>query len=338
MLVYPGIPVCIAFSSQTASCSTGKAMPTRKGPKSLPHQEEGIRFLRERTSAALFDEQGLGKSKQLIDAIGSDIAEEVLAGALIVCPNTLKTTWAEEIEKHSTLRYAVFGAGRNARRQAFRSLRAQFYVINYEAVASELASLRALLRFKRMALVLDESHRIKTPQASVTKALHALRSEAAKRVIMTGTPIANKPEDIWSQLFFLDGGLSVGTTFADFRDRYCTRAGGYVNMDDLRDRIAEVSLRRQKAQALSLPDKTIVRVPVALSGSQLRMYNQMRDELMLWVKDLSGADVVTYAENILARLVRLAQLASNPGLIDTSYSQTPPKLTTLATVLSLYLS
>jgi len=44
---------------------------------------------------------------------------------------------------------------------------------------------------------------------------------------------------------------------------------------------------------------------------------------MLWVTDLSGADVVTYAENILARLVRLAQLASNPGLIDTGYSETP---------------
>src|SRR5438105_3989661 len=204
MLVYPVVPVCIAFSSQIVSCSAGRAMPTHKGPKSLPHQEDGTQFLRERTSAALFDEQGLGKSKQLIDAISADIAEEVLAGALIVCPNSLKTTWAEEIEKHSTLRYAVFGAGRNARRQAFRSLRAQFYVINYEAVASELASLRALLRFKRMALVLDESHRIKTPTARVTRAVHALRSDAAKRYIMTGTPVANKPEDLWSQYYFLD--------------------------------------------------------------------------------------------------------------------------------------
>src|SRR4051812_44179210 len=175
-------------------------MPAGKGPASLPHQREGTRFLRERKAAALFDEQGLGKSKQLIEAIAGDIADDVLAGALIVCPNILKTTWAEEIEKHSNLRYAVFGSGRTARRQAFRSLRAQFYVINYEAVASELSSLRALLRFKRMALVLDESHRIKTPHATVTKAIHSLRGEAAKRIIMTGTPIANKPEDVWSQL------------------------------------------------------------------------------------------------------------------------------------------
>ena len=87
-----------------------------------------------------------------------------------------------------------------------------FYVINYEAVAAELPSLRALLRFKRIALVLDESHRIKTPGARVTRAVHALRVNAAKRYIMTGTPVANKPEDLWSQCFFLDDGERWGGT------------------------------------------------------------------------------------------------------------------------------
>src|SRR5580704_7261455 len=134
-------------------------------PAALPHQKEGTQFLRDRTAAALFDEQGLGKSRQLIEAIAQNIEDGSLEGALIVCPNTIKTTWGEEIERFSTLRYAVFGAGRKARRTAFRSLKAAFYVINYEAVATELASLRALLRFKSMALVLDESHRIKTPDA-----------------------------------------------------------------------------------------------------------------------------------------------------------------------------
>src|SRR5262245_4536828 len=120
----------------------------------LPHQAEGTRFLRDRVAAALFDEQGLGKSKQLIDAVVASMHEGSLSGALIVCPNTIKATWGEEIERHSEERYAIFGSGRNARRVAFRSLRASFYVINYEAVASELPSLRALLRFKKMAFVL----------------------------------------------------------------------------------------------------------------------------------------------------------------------------------------
>jgi SWI/SNF-related matrix-associated actin-dependent regulator 1 of chromatin subfamily A len=306
-------------------------------PAALPHQKEGTRFLREREAAALLDEQGLGKSRQLIDAISQSIREGTLDGALIVCPNTVKTTWGEEIEQHSSLRYAVFGSGRKARRVAFRSLRAILYVINYEAVAGELPSLRALLRFKRMALVLDESHRIKTPTARVTRAVHSLRSDAARRYIMTGTPVANKPEDLWTQYFFLDDGATLGSSFEAFRARFCTSNGGYVRVDELRERLASVSLRREKDRTIELPSKTITPVSVSLAGRQLQMYEQMRNELALWIRDLSGAEILARADNILTRLVRLAQLASNPALIDSRYQETPVKFAALDELLPAYL-
>lgn len=295
----------------------------------FPHQIAGTDFIASRPAAALFDEQGLGKTKQLIDAVAREVEAGTLAGALIVCPNTLKSTWAREVEWHSTLPYAVFGAGKSARRVAFGSLRAAFYVINYEAVAREVTSLRALLRFKRMALVLDESHRIKSPEAKVTRALHRLKGEAAKRVIMTGTPIANKPEDLWSQLFFLDDGTALGASFDDFRRTYCTAAGGYVRLEDLRDRLASVTLRRLKGEALTLPAKTVVPITVRLEGRQAELYHRMREDLYLWVRSLTGAQVLADAENILVRLLRLAQLASNPGLIDASYKETAVKIAAL---------
>ena len=313
-------------------------MNTRKpAPPPLPHQETGTQFLRDRTAAALFDEQGLGKSRQLIDAIAQERAAGLLDGALIICPNTIKATWGEEIEQYSTLQYAVFGAGRAARRVAFRSLRAAFYVMNYEAVAAELPSLRALLRFKRMALVLDESHRIKTPTARVTTALQALRRDAVRRFIMTGTPVANKPEDLWAQYFFLDGGASLGTSFADFKARFCTAQGGYTGVAELRSGMNGISLRRTKDGTIDLPPKTITRVPVEMSGQQLRMYNELRNSLALWVKDLSGDEILARAENILTRLVRLAQLASNPGLIDVAYEDVPAKFLALDELLPSYL-
>lgn len=313
-------------------------MSVRKDvPATLPHQETGIQFLRDRDAAALFDEQGLGKSRQLIGAITQNIDDAVLDGALIICPNTIKTTWGEEIERYSNLKYAIFGAGRKARRTAFRSLRAAFYVINYEAVAAELPSLRALLRFKRMALVLDESHRIKTPTARVTRAVHALRNDAAKRFIMSGTPVANKPEDLWSQYFFLDDGTSLGLSFETFRNRFCTSSGGYTRVDELRSRIALLSLRREKEGTVQLPPKTFIRVAVDLTGEQLRMYNEMRTQLALWIRDLSGDEILARADNILTRLVRLAQLASNPGLIDKHYAEKPAKFAALDTLLSEYL-
>jgi SNF2 family DNA or RNA helicase len=305
--------------------------------QSLPHQQEGTAFLRDKEAAALFDEQGLGKSKQLIDAINEDAREGVLDGALIICPNIIKATWGEEIQRHSTLRYAIFGAGRKARRLAFQSLRASFYVINYEAVAAELPSLRALLRFKRMALVLDESHRIKTPDAKVTRAVHSLRALAVRRYIMTGTPVANKPEDLWAQYFFLDDGATLGRSFDAFRSRFCTSEGGYIRVDELRERIASLSLRREKLGTVELPSKTIVRVPVTLHGRQLSMYEEMRDQLALWIRDLSGEEILAKAENILTRLIRLAQLASNPALIDSDYRETPAKFEALTELIPAYL-
>ncbi len=304
-------------------------MTKTKKAMALPHQTEGTEFVASREAAALFDEQGLGKSKQLIDAIAKQRGEGTLDGALIICPNTVKSTWAREIEAHSTLPCAVFGAGKSARRQAFGSLRAVFYVINYEAIAGEVTSLRALLRFKRMALVLDESHRIKTPGAKVTRAIQRLRADAAKRVIMTGTPIANRPDDLWSQMFFLDGGATLGSSFDDFRRRYCTAAGGYVELDMLRERLGAVSLRRMKEDALDLPPKTVIPIAVHLKGRQAELYDRMRKDLYVWVKSLSGEEVLAEAENILVRLLRLAQLASNPRLLDASYSETPAKISAL---------
>ncbi|MCU1323838.1 MAG: Helicase [Acidobacteriaceae bacterium] len=307
-------------------------------PPALPHQEVGSKFLEDRTAAALFDEQGLGKSRQLLDAICAAKSADEIDGALIVCPNTIKPTWGEEIERFTDLPYALFGSGKKVRRLAFQSLRAAFYVINYEAVSAEIASLKALLRFKRMALVLDESHRIKSPLARITQSIHLLSPLAARRYIMSGTPVANKPEDLWSQYFFLDRGAALGETFDDFKSRYCQPSGGYTRVAELRERIQELSLRREKEGSVQLPTKSIIRIPVQLGGRQRDMYEELRASLALWVTSLSGQEILTQAENILTRLLRLAQLASNPGLIDASYSEVPSKFAALDDLLPRYLS
>lgn len=329
--------MCIDCTFRTAFLGCRSMTAHKPPPKSMPHQEVGTKFLREREAAALFDEQGLGKSKQMIEAIAQDIDAGILDGALVICPNILKNTWGEEIERHSRRRYAIFGAGRKARRDAFRSLRAAFYVINYEAVAAEVVSLRALLRFKRMALVLDESHRIKSPDAKVTAAVLSLRDDATKRYIMTGTPVANRPEDIWSQVFFLDGGALLGETFEQFSQRYLAPGGGYQRLEELRGHLEEIGLRREKEGTVQLPRKTVTRVPVCMAARQHDMYEELREELQIWVQTLSGEEVVAQAENILTRLIRLAQIASNPALLDAGYGETPAKFAVLDELLATYL-
>jgi SWI/SNF-related matrix-associated actin-dependent regulator 1 of chromatin subfamily A len=154
----------------------------------LDHQKKGTQFLRQKEPAGPFDEQGMGKSEQLIDAIAAETATGSIRGAVIVCSNNLKSNWAAEIEKFSPLPCTVFGSGRAARRSAFTAMRAAFYVINYEAIPAEMPSLKALLQIKPMALILDESHRIKSPNAKVTKAIHKLRTYAARSYILRRTP------------------------------------------------------------------------------------------------------------------------------------------------------
>ena len=303
----------------------------------LDHQKEGTQFLRKNARAGLFDEQGLGKSKQVIDAVAAEIKAGSIKGAVIVCPNGLKTNWAAEIQKFSSLTHALFGSGRAARRGAFAAMRASFYILNYEAVPAELPSLRALLKFKPMALILDESHRIKTPGAKVTRAIHDLRTLASRRYILSGTPVANKPEDLWSQMFFLDDGKSLGVSIDHFDKTFKAGKSGYREMEKLRDRIAPSTLRRTKDKALKLPPKTYTRIPVVLSSAQLSMYEGMREDLELWVRNLSGAQVLATADAILSRLVRLAQLASNPKLIDAAYREVPAKLVALDGLLTKYL-
>ncbi len=304
----------------------------------LDHQKKGTKFLRENERAGLFDEQGLGKSKQLIDAISAEIGTKSIQGAVIVCPNGLKSNWAEEVQKFSTLPHTVFGSGRAARRGAFTAMRSAFYIINYEAIPAEMPSLKALLQFKPMALILDESHRIKTPDAKVTKAIHKLRTYAVRRYILSGTPVANRPDDLWSQMYFLDDGDSLGDTIEDFQKHFRTGRSGYQRMDELRDRIAPSTLRRTKDKSLKLPPKTYERIQVDLAPTQSEMYEKMREDLELWVRKLSGAQVLEQADAILSRLVRLAQLSSNPALLDADYKETPAKLVELDKLLKKCLS
>ena len=73
----------------------------------FPHQQHGVSFLVSRSAAGLFDEQGLGKSKQLIDAIIQCVEEDLLDGAVIVCPNHIKSTWQQEVTKHAHQKTSV---------------------------------------------------------------------------------------------------------------------------------------------------------------------------------------------------------------------------------------
>jgi len=310
---------------------------------SFPHQPDAISYVENSTNSALFDEQGLGKTKVVIAALCNNMRNGIIDGVLIVCRKHLVKTWSDEIVRHSHLSSISLLGSRDSRGLEFMGF-AHFYIVNYEAVISEHSRLAMFLGIRKMAVVLDEAHRIKNPRAASTKALLSLRELAAKRVIVTGTPLANKPEDLWAQFCFLDGGELLGRDFAKFRAYYSVDTRGELRPEsrsrlaELRDAVVSHSMRRLKDDVLELPSKRIETHRVTLAGKQAALYYSMRDELFVAVTNMSGEQVIEHADMLLKRLLRLVQLASNPRLLDRSYDEVPAKFRDLDSIVSEVIS
>jgi SNF2 family DNA or RNA helicase len=297
----------------------------------LPHQIEASRFLAEREWGALFDEQGLGKTKIVIDALAGLFSTQAVEGAIIICKKSLLKNWEAEVGKHSSLRSIILRGTPSQKGRRFMWF-AHFYLINYDLVASEVERIKGFLKARPMAVVLDESQRIKNPESKASEAIHAIGPLAKRRFIITGTPIANCPQDVWAQVFFLDGGRTLGATPEAFTQRFHIQTRPHkepvideIGLAELREALGTFSIRRTKRAVLELPEKIFQTHEVPLERKQRQMYDELRSKLCLEITTLRGEQVVDDAENILKRMLRLVEIASNPKLFDDSYSGTPAK-------------
>lgn len=300
--------------------------------KPFPHQLEAIEFIKGKDFIPLFDEQGLGKTKIVIDSLCQDIENGIVECALIVCKKTLIKNWEDEIKKHSHLSSITLRAS-TPREKGYKYLAfSHFYIINYAALLNEIERIKMFLKIKKVAIVLDESQKIKTPTSKITEAIFSIKDYSKKRIIITGTPVANKPEDLWAQFYFLDSGHLLGNDFNEFKEKYGISSKSplegtleYESMQELREKINHVSIRRLKADVLELPEKKYIDVIVKMSKTQESIYLELKETLTLEIQNISGDILIDDSSNILKRMLRLIQIASNPKLIDKRYDETPGK-------------
>ena len=299
------------------------------------YQLQAVEAVKQLPYAALFHEQGLGKTKVGIDLALEWLRQDAVDCVIFVTKRGLVPNWQDELRMHSHMKPVVLTQDHRANFFAFNST-AQFLVTHYEVMRSELRRLRLFLGTRRVGVILDEAHKIKNPDAEVARALHTLAPKFVRRVIMTGTPVANRPYDLWSQIFFLDQGESLGTSFKTFKQGLdltnelwkCPelQSAFEESIDSLFDKVRRFSVRETKATAgIDLPEKRIENLMVTLAPKQRELYEQIRREMhalvtrdQLLVRDDS--------EEALKRLLRLVQTASNPRLVDEAYDEEPGKV------------
>ena len=299
-----------------------------------PYQLDAIRAVKDLRYAAIFHEQGLGKTKIAIDLALLWLQSDAVDTVFIVTKKSLVENWRNEVAGHCHITPHIL-SGNRAQNSASLNSPVLFYVTNYEAIAANAPIIRLFLQTCRVGCILDESQKIKNPEAALTHSFHDLASSFERRIIMTGTPAANRPYDIWAQIKFLDGGEALGANFEAFRQqmdlpaRHSTTLDYGRRLSTIYQRLTQFTIRETKDTAgIHLPEKTITAHHVDLPSWQMAKYAAYRDELA-YEYDTDGVVEIDNVDSILKRLLRLVQCASNPALIDGHYEHAPAKFPVL---------
>ena len=265
-----------------ASLTGGGGLDLLKQPL-LPYQVDGVLHLVFRERALLADDMGLGKTIQTIAACALLRKLRGIERVLVVSPASLKAEWEEQITRFSELPSRVVTGNRLLRRAAYGS-RTFFTLCNYEQILVDGDDLLDILQPE--VVILDEAQRIKNWQTKTANAVKRLRSRYA--FVLTGTPLENRIDEIYSIVQFLDPEL-LGPLFRFNREFYQLdakgRPTGYRNLEQLADRIAPVMLRRRKEEVESqLPSRMTKTFFVPMTDTQLDVY----EDYEYWARRLAA--------------------------------------------------
>ena len=294
----------------------------------FPYQQDAFNAIKDLEYAAIFHEQGLGKTKIAIDLMVYWLEKKSIDTIFVVTKKQLVRNWEKEFNIHTHIKPKILGSDKGSNFFILNST-ARIVLTNFETISSEKERLKLYLKTRNVAIVIDESTKIKNPESQLTQNFFELSTFFKLRVIMTGTPVANRPYDIWAQIFFLDQGRSLGTNFEEFMRK--TNLSNDLNQNDEKrkefedcvssifEKIKSFTVRETKNSGIiTLPNKNYFNEYCEFENTQGIMYNTLKTEYELLIQ--KGDDtLLDESESSLKRLLRLIQVASNPRLIDDLY-------------------
>jgi SNF2 family DNA or RNA helicase len=283
-----------------------------------PYQMQGLCWLQrlreQEASGILADDMGLGKTLQTI----AHLAAEKHSGrmrqpALIIVPTSLVGNWRRELARFSPSLSVCVWHGKKRAAKKGEAVRADVVISTYPLL------IRDLPWFKEHAyylVILDEAQAIKNPRSLANRAARQLESQ--HRLCLTGTPVENNLEELWSLFeFLMPGFLGDADHFRSrFRDPI-ERDGSEVQLAALRSRLAPFILRRMKEHvARDLPPKTELVRAVELSGEQRELYETIRVAAHRDVRRaIRNKGISASTITILDGLMKLRQVCCDPRLL-----------------------
>lgn len=274
-----------------------------EGLELLPYQLAGVRFCASRPGVLLADEMGLGKTVQAICALNALQAKK----ALIICTASLKLNWRDELATWLTTGASIgVACGK-------KWPDADIVIINYDI----LVRYPDKLRYPWPVVVLDEAHNIRN--RTTQRAKEVLKIPARRRLLLTGTPLLNRPKEAWMLLRYIDP--PKWNAYRSFVMRYCApwrdrwgrwHEDGAANLDELAEKLKPYMIRRLKADVLTeLPAKTRQTLLFPVTSRDVRDAITVERELELADPALKGAQLAD-----LARARKTLGMAKVPAAVD----------------------
>jgi SNF2 family DNA or RNA helicase len=297
------------------------------------HQREGVLYGIEHPSWLLGDQQGLGKTKQMIDlAVWKKNHQGIKHCLIICCVNNLKYNWLNEIKIHSNESACVLGVKKKGKEPSMNDRIEHlkygpnefFWITNIESLRtkkdgrfhkSEVVDLlnNYIDKGEIGLIITDEIHKCKNSNSAQGRGLLKLKGSA--RVGLSGTLLVSKPLDLYTPLRFIG---AINQNQYQFDHYYTTtdwfgNIVGYQHLDELQ-RLMDCNMLRRTKDLLDLPPKLEKIEYIELSKEERKLYDSIEQEIREEIR--ADANLIKTPSTILAKITRLRQVATHTGLVS----------------------
>lgn len=243
----------------------------------LPYQIRGVLFAACRGRVVLADDMGLGKTVQAIAAAEMLRRQRGIERVLVVAPASVKYQWKTEIEKFCGLSVQVIDGSMPHRKKLYAQP-AFFNLTSYELVLKDIADMHGM---RSDLIILDEAQRIRNWATATARTIKQLKSRYA--FVLTGTPLENKLEELFSVVEFVDG-RRLGPAFRFLKEHRMEDENGkllgYRGLDQIHRQLEPILLRRTRQEVLrDLPQRTDQIFRVRMTEEQAVPYSEQSDIL-----------------------------------------------------------